>query len=120
MNTTEAGWPKAISGSAVRRFHAREVAPGSLGNLVPISGLRRRSWQPRSIHRQNRRAGIHLVEDQQIVVVVGIEAEDLATSAGQCTPAAAAATSRAVEELVRALDDRSVAQPPPRSYVPIS
>lgn len=53
-----------------------------------------------------RQAGMHLPRDENILVV-GIEAKELLTFSENCTPADKAAIPRAVQDVIRALDQPS-------------
>ena len=99
------GYDRAIVIDAVHR----DAAPGAILYLRPDDLPVRKSFSSHDVElppalQLGRQAGMHLPDERQIVVI-GVVAEDVATLAEQCTPAVAAAIPRAVEEVLRVLDE---------------
>jgi hydrogenase maturation protease len=84
------------------------AAPGTIHHLAPGDMPTQRSASSHDMTLPTalalgRQAGLPLPEDNAIVLV-GIEAEDILNFGETCTPAVAAAVSRAVADVLAALD----------------
>ena len=91
--------------------------PGTIHHLAPGDMPTQRSASSHDMTLPTaltlgRQAGLRLPEDEAILLV-GIEAEDILNFGETCTPAVAAAVSRAVADVLAVLDTIAPSQVPP-------
>jgi hydrogenase maturation protease len=98
------GYDRAIIIDAIRTG----APPGVIHRLTPDDMPTQRSASAHDVNlptalELGRRAGVHLPENSQILLVA-VEVEDILTFGENCTPAVQAAVAPAVEDVIRALD----------------
>ena len=107
-----AGYDRAIIVDAI----ATGAPPGTIHHLAPGSMATQRSASAHDVNLPTalalgRQAGLQLPADE-LILLVGIEAEDILTFGERCTPAVEAAIGPAVRDVLDALDRLPGAESP--------